>query len=106
MGTTLYCILRPRLLRGAIPLPLDFLVPAVSVRTTVRSFSRTSKCDSRVGSAPLSIPPEVNMRILDPPKQKIISRSQPPKVVEVEGPLGLSSHRMLEATLLTYSQAR
>lgn len=96
MGTELYYILRPRLTRGAIPLLPDFLVPAVSVRTTSRSFSRTSKCESRVGSAPLSIPLDVNMRVLEPPKKKTFSRCQPLKTVEVEGPRGLRFRYMLE----------
>lgn len=98
MGTGLYCNLHPRFLQGAISLLPDFLVPAVSVRTTSRSFSRTSKCESRLAMSPLSLPPEVNMRVLDPPKRRAISRIPPPKVVEVEGPLGLRFHAMLKET--------
>lgn len=67
----------------------DFLIPAFSQRRTARSFASTSKRASRIGSAPLSLPREVNLRILEPPKQKkLVTRVEPPRILEVEGPLG------------------
>ena len=78
--------------RVAILLP-DFLVPAISC-TTSRCFSSSSPCASRVGSAPLSLPSEVNLRLLEPPvkRKKSITRIEPPKVLEIEGPLGKNIH--------------
>ena len=74
--------------RPSVPL-LDFLIPAFPTATISRSFASTSKCASRIGSAPLSLPAEVNLRILEAPKQKkLISRVEPPRILEIEGPLG------------------
>lgn len=56
-----------------------------------RAFSNTSICRSKIGSAPLSLPPEVRFTILPPPMIKAgrdASRNQPGSTVEVEGPLG------------------
>lgn len=76
--------------RGASILPPDFLVPASFSRIPIRPLSSTSRCRSRIGGAPLSLPAEVNLRILDIPAQrnKGITRTEQPRTVEVEGPLG------------------
>ena len=73
----------------ALHLP-DFLVPALRSTRQGKSFSISSQCRSRIGSESLSLPPGVNVQILDPsvPKRKIVSMTESPKVVEVEGPLG------------------
>ena len=67
-----------------------FLPPASSYISFAKPFSSTSRCRSRIGSAPLSLPAEVNLRILEsPPQRKTnITRIEPPRTVEVEGPLG------------------
>lgn len=73
---------------GCLP---AFLLPAFSSTPTVRPFSTSIPCASRVGGATLSLPPEVNMTILAPPTPKNknrISRVEPVATVEVEGPLG------------------
>lgn len=67
----------------------DFLLPAFALSGSGRGFSSSSLCRSRIGSAPLSIPPEVNLRLLEPPpRRKAVTRIEPPQMVEVEGPLG------------------
>ncbi|MCJ1478417.1 hypothetical protein MMC13_007097 [Lambiella insularis] len=66
----------------------DFLLPAFAAAPTKRLFSSSSKWQSRVGSAPVSIPPDVDVRLLEPPAKRTLSRVEPPKTVEVEGPLG------------------
>ncbi|KAK0515135.1 hypothetical protein JMJ35_002514 [Cladonia borealis] len=75
--------------RAAVILP-DFLLPAFSSPRTSKSFSSTSKCRSRIGSEPLSLPPNVDLQILDPPvqKNKSVALTEQPKIVEVKGPLG------------------
>lgn len=73
----------------AVQVP-DFLVPALLHRPRTRAFSTTPKCKSRIGSAPLSLPQEVNLRVMEPPPQRrdTITRTEPMKTVEVKGPLG------------------
>ncbi|KAI9835946.1 MAG: hypothetical protein M1819_001844 [Sarea resinae] len=71
-----------------------FLVPAFETAPAQRPFSSSSPCASQVGKAPLSLPPEVTMRLLDPPSSKNqgrVSRSEPSSTVEIEGPLGKMS---------------
>ncbi|KAA6413576.1 MAG: mitochondrial 54S ribosomal 16 [Lasallia pustulata] len=68
-----------------------FLLPAFCSATTPRPFSSSPPCASRIGAATISLPPEVNLRLLDPPASKrraSITRTEPAKMVEVEGPLG------------------
>ena len=73
----------------------SFLVPAFQpARQRNAQFSTSSTCRSKIGRAPLSLPPEVNFRILEPVMSKQASRasrSQVGSVVEVEGPLGKMS---------------
>ncbi|KAL9603798.1 MAG: hypothetical protein Q9219_000907 [cf. Caloplaca sp. 3 TL-2023] len=70
---------------------LDFLLPAFQ-NASNRPFSSSSPRASRIGAAPIAIPPEVNLRLLEPPKRKgPATRIQRPKTVEVEGPLGKAS---------------
>jgi len=67
----------------------DFLFPAFAHSRCRRTFLSSSQCRSRIGSAPLSIPPEVNLRLLEPPpRRKAVIRIEPPQMIEVEGPLG------------------
>ena len=76
--------------RGATLLLPDFLVPVLSSNGTSRSFSSTSKCRSRIGGAPLSLPAEVEIQILEPlaQKKKDAVMTELVKTVEVKGPLG------------------
>lgn len=75
----------------AFSLP-DFLVPALASARLPRSFSSTPRCGSRIGEAPISIPPEVDLRILEPAKRKNgLVATEPRKTVEIQGPLGLYS---------------
>ena len=76
--------------RAPIILP-EFLVPALSSRQASQPFSTSSPYASRIGGASLSLPPEVDLRVLEPPtsrRKTTITRTEPPKIVEVEGPLG------------------
>jgi len=81
----------------------DFLLPAFVVVSATRPFSCSSQCRSRIGNAPVSLPAEVNLRLLEPPvKRKGASRIEPPQIIEVEGPLGKMS--MAIPTYMTLDQ--
>ncbi|KAF1349797.1 60S ribosomal protein-like protein L6 [Delphinella strobiligena] len=72
----------------------SFLLPAFQSPARAAAFSTSSSCHSKIGSAPLSCPPEVAFRISEPPVQKNgarVSRTQQGATVEVEGPLGKMS---------------
>ncbi|RDW75057.1 putative 60S ribosomal protein L6 [Coleophoma cylindrospora] len=76
---------------SSISIP-SFLLPAFPV-TSSRAFSASASQSSHIGSAPLSIPPEVNFSIVQPAPRKngrSIVAARP--VVEIEGPLGKMSH--------------
>ncbi|KAF2494776.1 putative mitochondrial 54S ribosomal protein YmL16 [Lophium mytilinum] len=68
----------------------SFLLPAFQAPARSRTFSTTPSCLSKIGSAPLSIPPEVTFNILSPKMMSIgkHGRAQPYRVVEIKGPLG------------------
>ena len=71
-----------------------FLVPAFALRPQHSHFSSSTRCRSKIGRAPLSLPPEVTFRIHDapPPKQgRSISRTEPGRKVDIEGRLGKMS---------------
>ncbi|KAI9747727.1 MAG: hypothetical protein M1835_001986 [Candelina submexicana] len=73
------------------PAPLPFLLPAFQPTAPARSFSCTPACASRIGRAPLSLPEDVTLRLVEPPKAKMknrLSRSEPLVTVQVQGPLG------------------
>ena len=65
-----------------------FLLPAFQVPTASRAFATTSPCLSKIGSAPLSIPPEVTFRIAAPPARGRGTRVQARPTVHIKGPLG------------------
>jgi large subunit ribosomal protein L6 len=101
MAATKQCIRTARPLRRLtaptrtkdITLPA-FLVPAFALPKVHAPFSTSSRYQSKIGRAPLSLPPDVTFRIFDsaPVKQtRAISRSEPSRRVEVEGPLGKMS---------------
>ncbi|PSN73706.1 mitochondrial 54S ribosomal protein YmL16 [Corynespora cassiicola Philippines] len=65
-----------------------FLLPAFR-STRPRTFATTTPCQSKIGSAPLSVPPGVTFNILPPSSRGAKgSRSQAMPVVHVKGPLG------------------
>lgn len=67
-----------------------FLLPAFQPPTAAaRTFATTSPCQSKIGSAPLSIPPEVSFKVLPPSARAARgSRAQATKTVKIKGPLG------------------
>ncbi|KAI7969968.1 hypothetical protein EIK77_000364 [Talaromyces pinophilus] len=67
-----------------------FLVPALSQPLRTQSFSTTSAARSRIGGAPVSIPPEVNLSLIDLPQTNVRGKAKdaPKMAVEVNGPLG------------------
>lgn len=82
-----------RLIRDAAITSHDiptFLAPAILRAPQSHSFSTTPRQNSRIGSAEISIPPEVTLRFFDLPKSKLKSRNPdaPSRAVEVAGPLG------------------
>lgn len=62
--------------------------PPFSPSSLPRPFSNSSPCSSRTGATPISVPAEVQLRLLPPKTRKVITRIQPNQVLEVEGPLG------------------
>ncbi|CAO1597067.1 54S ribosomal protein L6 mitochondrial [Xanthoria calcicola] len=75
----------------------DFLIPSFQnyFPGARRSFASSAPRPSRVGKAAIALPPDVNLRLLDPPKRKgAITRVEPPKTVEIEGPLGKASFQL------------
>ncbi|KAF2196910.1 60S ribosomal protein-like protein L6 [Delitschia confertaspora ATCC 74209] len=63
-----------------------FLLPAFQ---TARTFGTTSPCLSKIGSAPLSIPPEVTFKVIPPPPVRgRVTRVQPMSTAQIKGPLG------------------
>ena len=72
---------------GGLP---DFLVPGLLARQRGMAFSTTTSSKSRIGSAPLSIPQEVNLILTEPlpPAQSTVTRTEQTKTLQIEGPLG------------------
>ncbi|CAK1355104.1 unnamed protein product [Cercospora beticola] len=72
-----------------------FLVPAFAQpRQQTSHFSTTSRCQSKIGKAPLAPPPEVTFRVIEPALSSSharVSRNKPGATVEIEGPLGKTS---------------
>lgn len=99
MATSIHCRRSARALqsvfaiRSSRPISLPtFLVPAISLNASPQAvhFSTTPQTCSKIGRAPLSLPPEVTFTVLDPPKLKRAqaSRTEPRRTIEVQGPLG------------------
>ncbi|KAK3401944.1 ribosomal protein L6, alpha-beta domain-containing protein [Sordaria brevicollis] len=72
---------------SVVTLP-GFLVPAF--QQTTRQFSATTKCQSKLGRTPLSIPPGVEITIGEPFIKRDMTqwKQQPKRKVTVQGPLG------------------
>ncbi|KAE8356437.1 ribosomal protein L6, alpha-beta domain-containing protein [Aspergillus coremiiformis] len=80
-------ISRSPLRQGSLP---KFLTPAFSHPQRTQSFSTTSPTQSRVGSAAISVPPEVSLKFIDLPQTQVRGRAKdiPKTAIEVKGPLG------------------
>ncbi|KAI4109833.1 MAG: hypothetical protein LQ339_001617 [Xanthoria mediterranea] len=86
-----------KLLRQPVVALPDFLIPSFQnhFSRARRSFASSAPRPSRVGKAAIALPPDVNLRLLDPPRRKgAITRVEPPKTVEIEGPLGKASFQL------------
>ncbi|KAF2718003.1 putative mitochondrial 54S ribosomal protein YmL16 [Polychaeton citri CBS 116435] len=90
-------LLRPKTKDSSVPI---FLVPAfASPQSQVHqcqtsSFSTSPQCRSKIGRAPLSLPPGVKFNIIEaPPLQQPgnVSRMSQSSTIEIEGPLGKMS---------------
>jgi large subunit ribosomal protein L6 len=66
----------------------NVLIPAPARSCALRSFTTTSPCRSKIGSAPLSVPPGVTFQITTPPNKANGQRGQAMSTVRVQGPLG------------------
>ncbi|KAL8756433.1 MAG: hypothetical protein Q9199_002948 [Rusavskia elegans] len=83
-----------KLLKQPVVALPDFLIPSFQNHClrTRRFFASSAPRPSRVGAAPIALPPDVNLRLLDSPKRRgAVTRVEPPKTVEIEGPLGKAS---------------
>lgn len=69
-----------------------------AARQTIRSFSTTRLCRSKIGSAPLSVPPEVKFNIIQPAAlragKQAISKEEQGSTVEISGPLGTMKYEI------------
>lgn len=66
----------------------EFLIPAFA-SARVRPFSITPPCASRIGEAPLSLPSDVKLTIVEPQQRsKQVTRIEPLRTVEIHGKLG------------------
>ncbi|PVI05095.1 60S ribosomal protein-like protein L6 [Periconia macrospinosa] len=66
---------------------LGSLSPALRTPAPCRTFTTTSPCQSKIGSAPLAVPPGVSLTIMNPPQKAKGSRIQPMRTVHIKGPL-------------------
>ncbi len=96
MRMKLCCIQSSQLLRRSF-LGLPDLLKTASCTSRAQPFSTTPPCASRIGRAQISLPPDVTLRIIEPPvrPQQLLTRVEVPRVVEVEGPLGLQPRSFL-----------
>ncbi|KAL8781020.1 MAG: hypothetical protein Q9213_006197 [Squamulea squamosa] len=87
-------VTRGKLFKQSVAILPDFLVPAFKVipSSTRRFFASSAPRTSRVGAAPIALPPDVNLRLLDPPRRRgSVTRVEPSKTIEIDGPLGRAS---------------
>ena len=80
-------LLREPFQRRSLPL---FLTPAFSP-SRIQSFSSTSPAQSRVGGAPISIPPEVSLSLIDAPRAVTQGRGKDVGkfAAQIKGPKGM-----------------
>ena len=69
----------------------EFLIPACRTAKKARPFSTSRPCAFRVGGAPVSLPPGVSLKVVEPPvrRKNIPTRREWVRLIEIEGPLGL-----------------
>ena len=93
--------------RAALLLP-EFLVPSLASTRTSKTFSTAFRCRSRIGSAPLSLPAEVELEILEPALQrkKEVTKTELPRTVQVKGPLGTRNCINKHTLWLTLSEGK
>ncbi|KAL1955758.1 hypothetical protein VTO42DRAFT_8156 [Malbranchea cinnamomea] len=108
MSWTLSRYLGNQLLRESVrvnSLPA-FLIPAFAHPNPHQSFSTSAPRQSRIGAAPLSIPPEVSLRFIDLPKVAAKSRTAdiPTTAVEVTGPKGQLTLKIPSFTTIHYDE--
>jgi large subunit ribosomal protein L6 len=65
-----------------------FLLPAFARSSRQRTFTSTTPCQSKIGSAPLSIPQGVTFKVNAPSARDKGSRVQAMSTVHIKGPLG------------------
>jgi large subunit ribosomal protein L6 len=65
-----------------------FLLPAFSRPAACRTFTTTTPCQSKIGSAPLSVPQGVTFQVTAPSAKGRGSRVQAMSTVHIKGPLG------------------
>jgi large subunit ribosomal protein L6 len=65
-----------------------FLLPAFARSPSVKTFTTTSPCQSKIGSAPLSVPQGVTFNIVAPSAKGRGTRLQAMSTVQIKGPLG------------------
>ena len=93
--TTMFSTTRRRCARSLLAaspqttesIPL-FLVPAFQYPVGARGFASTAPCQSKIGSAPLSIPPGVTFKVNEPSVRGRGARTKAMSTVQIKGPLG------------------
>lgn len=65
-----------------------FLLPAFQRPAYARGFASTSPCQSKIGSAPLSVPPGVTFKVIPPSAKGRGARAHAMSTVQIKGPLG------------------
>ena len=83
------CVTTTSTSNNSVSLP-SFLLPAFQPASPFRSFATSSPRLSKIGKAPLSIPPEVTFNVITHKQGSNgrISRTQPTSTVHIRGPLG------------------
>lgn len=74
-------------LRPSASIP-TFLLPAFAPSPLAKTFTTTSPCQSKIGSAPLSVPQGVTFNIIAPSAKGRGTRTQAMSTVQIKGPLG------------------
>nr|POE75529.1 54s ribosomal protein l6, mitochondrial [Quercus suber] len=103
MSTSHQCCRSVRALQSVFTRPTrcevtvpTFLAPAFAATSQTACFSTTLRCNSKIGAAPLSLPPDVTFTVTEPEpiqaRRNGVSSSQIGSIVRVEGPLGKMSY--------------
>ncbi|KAI9787455.1 MAG: hypothetical protein M1816_007503 [Peltula sp. TS41687] len=71
--------------------PFSFLLPAFQQRLESRPFSSSATSSSQIGRAPVSLPENVALRLIEPVSSRDAirnARQGRKRIIEIEGPLG------------------